>query len=118
MGALQRWHFDEVFVQMSGVTHYLWRAVDHGGEVLESVVTKTRDRETALKLLKKLMKQHGRPASIATDCTRSYGAAQRDPGRGDDREMGRWLNDRAENSHLPLRRREQTMLLVRRMRTL
>jgi putative transposase len=113
-----RWHLDEVFVKINGVTHYLWRAVDHEGEVLESVVTKTRDRKAALKLLKKSMKRHGRPASIATDCTRSYCAAQRDPGRGDDREMGRWLNERAENSHLPIRRRERAMLRFRRMRTL
>ena len=113
-----RWHLDEVFVKINGVTRYLWRAAVHGGEVLESVVTKTRDRKTALKPLKKLMKQHGRPASIATDCTRSYCAAQRDPGRGDDREMGRWLNERAENSHLPFRRRERAMLRFRRMRTL
>jgi putative transposase len=113
-----RWHLDEVFLKINGVTHYLWRAVDHEGEVLESVVTKTRDRKAALKLLKKSMKRHGRPASIATDCTRSYCAAQRDPGRGDDREMGRWLNERAENSHLPIRRRERAMLRFRRMRTL
>ena len=113
-----RWHLDEVFVQMCGVTHYLWRAVDHEGEVLESVVTKTRDRKSALKLLKKSMKRHGRPENIVTDCLRSYGAALKDLGRGDDREMGRWLNNRAENSHLPFRRRERAMLRFRRMRTL
>jgi len=113
-----RWHLDEVFVKINGVTHYLWRAVDHEGEVLESVVTKSRDRKAALKLIKKSMKRHGRPENIVTDRLRSYGAALKDLGRGDDREMGRWLNNRAENSHLPFRRRERAMSRFRRMRTL
>jgi hypothetical protein len=113
-----RWHLDKVFVKINGVTHYLWRAIDHEGEVLESVVTKTRDRKAALKLLKKSMNRHGRPENIVTDRLRSYGAALKDLGRGDDREMGRWLNNRAENSHLPFRRRERAMLRFRRMRTL
>ena len=60
-----RWHLDEVFVKINAVTHYLWRAVDHEGEVLESVVTKTRDRKAALKLLKKSMKRHGSPENMA-----------------------------------------------------
>jgi putative transposase len=97
------WHLDEVYVKINGVTHYLWRAVDHEGEVLESVVTKTRDRKAALKFLRKSMKRHGRPETIVTDRLRSYGAALKELGRGDDREMGRWLNNRAENSHLPFR---------------
>ena len=113
-----RWHLDEVYVKINGVTHYLWRAVDHEGEVLESLVTKSRDRKAALKFLKKLMKRHGRPETIVTDRLRSYGAALKDLGRGDNREMGRWLNNRAENSHLPFRRRERAMLRFRRMRTL
>ena len=113
-----RWHLDEVFVKINGVTHYLWRAVVHEGEVLESVVTKARDRKAALKLLKKSMKRHGRPEHIVTDRLRSYGAALKQLGRGDDREMGRWMNNRAENSHLPFRRRERAMLRFRRMRTL
>ena len=54
-----RWYLDEVFVTINGVTHYLWRAVDHEGEVLESVITKTRDRKAALKFLKKSMQRHG-----------------------------------------------------------
>ncbi|WP_189413303.1 IS6 family transposase [Neogemmobacter tilapiae] len=113
-----RWHLDEVYVKINGVTHYLWRAVDHEGEVLESFVTLTRDRKAALKFLKKSMKRHGRPAVLVTDRLRSYGAALKDLGRGDDREMGRWINNRAENSHLPFRRRERAMLRFRRMRTL
>ena len=100
------------------MTHYLWRAVDHEGEVLESLVTKTRDRKATLKFLKKSMKRHGRPQVIVTDRLRSYGAALKDLGRGDHREMGRWLNNRAENSHLLFRRRERAMLRFRRMRTL
>lgn len=113
-----QWHLDEVYVKINGVTHCLWRAIDHEGEVLESFVTKTRDRKAALKFLKKSMKRHGRPETIVTDRLRSYGAALKDLGRGDDREMGRWLNNRAENSHLPVRRRERAMLRFRRMRTL
>ncbi len=113
-----QWHLDEVYVKINGVTHYLWRAVDHEGEVLESIVTKTRDRKAALKFLKKSMKRHGRPETIVTDRLRSYGAALKDLGLGDDREMGRWLNNRAENSHLPFRRRERAMLRFRRMHTL
>jgi putative transposase len=113
-----RWHLDEIFVKINGERHYLWRAVDHEGEVLESFVTKTRDRKAALKFLKKSMKRHGRPETIVTDRLLSYGAALKDLGRGDDREMGRWLNNRAENSHLTFRRRERAMLRFRRMRTL
>ncbi len=107
-----------MFVKINGVTHYLWRAVDQEGEVLESVVTKTRDRKAALKLLKKSMNWHGRPENIVTDRLRSYGAAMKDLGRGNDREMGRRLNNRAENSSLPFRRWERAILHFQRMRTL
>lgn len=113
-----QWHLDEVYVKINGVTHCLWRAVDHEGEVLESIVTKTRDRKAALKFLKKSMKLHGRPETIVTDRLRSYCAALKDLGRDDDREMGRWLNNRGENSHLPFRRCERAILQFRRMRTL
>lgn len=113
-----KWHLDEMYVKINGETHYLWRAVDHEGEVLESFVTKTRDRKAALKFLKKSMRRHGRPEAIVTDRLRSYGAALKDLGRGDDREIARWANNRAENSHLPFRRRERAMLRFRRMRSL
>src|SRR5690606_38766471 len=113
-----KWHLDEMYVKINGEMHYLWRAVDHEGEVLESFVTKTRDRKAALKFLKKSMNRHGRPEAIVTDRLRSYGAALKDLGRGDDREMGRWANNRAENSHLPFRRRERAMLRFRSMRSL
>jgi len=113
-----RWHLDEVFVKINGETHYLWRAVDHEGEVLESYVTKTRDKTAALRFPKKSMKRHGSPEVIVTNRLRSYGAALKDLGRGDDREMARWRNNRAENSPQPFRRRERAMLRFRRMRSL
>lgn len=113
-----RWHLDEVFVKINGERRYLWRAVDHEGEVLESFVTKTRDKKSALKFLKKAMRQHGRPEAIVTDRLRSYGAALREIGAGARQETGPWANNRAENSHLPFRRREQAMLRFRLMRSL
>ena len=113
-----RWHVDEVFVKINGERHYLWRAVDHEGEVLEVFVSKRRDRRAALKFLKKSMRRYGRPAAIVTDRLRSYGAALREIGGSDLQVTGRWLNNRAENSHLPFRRRERAMLRFRRMRSL
>ena len=113
-----RWHLDEVFVKINGERHYLWRAVDHEGEVLESFVTKTRDRKAALKFLKKTMRRHGPPKVLVTDKLRSYGAAMNLIGNADKQETGRWLNNRAENSHQPFRRRERAMLRFRRMRSL
>ena len=102
----------------NGERHYLWRAVDHEGEVLESVVTKTRDKKAALKSLKKTLKRHGRAVDIVTDRLRSYGAALRDLGISDRQETGCWANNRAENSHQPFRRRERAMLRFGRMRAL
>lgn len=113
-----RWHLDEMFVKINGEQHYLWRAVDHEGEVLESFVTKRRDRKAALKFLRKAMRRHGRPESVVTDKLRSYGAAMRDIGNANRQETGRWLNNRAENSRLPFRRRERAMLRFRRMPSL
>ena len=89
-----RWHLDEMFVKINGKRHYLWRAVDHEGEVLESFVTKTRDKKTALKFLKRAMKKHGRCEQFVTDELRSYGAALKDIGASDRQETGRWLNNR------------------------
>jgi len=113
-----QWHLDEVFVKINGETHYLWRAVDHEGEVLESYVTKRRNRKAALKFLRKTMKRHGRAEVFVTDQLRSYGAAMKDIDNADKQETGRWLNNRAENSQQPFRRRERAMLRFRRMRTL
>jgi putative transposase len=72
-----QWHLDEVFVKINGETHYLWRAVDHDGEVLESYVTKHRDRKAALKFIRKIMKRYGKPHVVVTDKLRSYGAAMK-----------------------------------------
>ncbi|MEO1919269.1 MAG: IS6 family transposase [Paracoccaceae bacterium] len=113
-----QWHLDEVFVKINGEMHYLWRAVDYEGEVLETYVTKRRDRNAALKFLRKLMKRYGSPTVIVTDRLRSYGAAMKVIGNVDKQEVGRWKNNRAENSHLPFRRRERAMLRFRRMRSL
>ncbi|MBB3064527.1 putative transposase [Limibacillus halophilus] len=113
-----RWHLDEVFVKINGEIHYLWRAVDHEGEVLESFVTKRRDKKAALKFLRKALRKHGRPEVIVTDRLRSYGAALRDIGTAARQVCSRWLNNRAENSHLPFRRRERAMLRFRQMRSL
>ncbi len=113
-----KWHLDEVFVKINGETHYLWRAVDHEGEVLESYVTKRRDREAALIFLKKIMKRHGQPRAIVTDRLRSYRAAMKILGNESTQVVGRWKNNRCENSHLPFRRREYAMSKFRRMRSL
>ena len=113
-----RWHLDEVLVKINGERHYLWRAVDHEGGILESYVTKKRDTAAALEFLKKALKRYGRAEKIVTDGLRSYPAAMRDMGNLDRRAMGRWLNNRAENSHLPFRRRERAMLRFRRMKSL
>lgn len=112
---LSRW----VFVKIGRETCYLWLAVDHEGEVVEEVVTKRRDKTAALKLLRKLLKRHGQPASIVTEKLRSYGAALKELGlEGRQASEGRWIKNRAENSHLPLRRRERAILRFRSMRSL
>jgi putative transposase len=98
--------------------HYLWRAVDHEGEVLESYVTKTRDKAAALTFVKKALKRHGRAETIVTDWLRTYPAAIRELGNNECREMGRYANNRAESSHLPLRRRERAMQRFRQMKSL
>ena len=113
-----QWHVDEVFVKIKGEHHYLWRAVDHEGEVLESVVTKRRNKRAALKLLRKLMRRYGQPEVLVTDRFPSYRAALRDLGCDDLQACGRWLNNRIENSRLPFRRRERAMQRFRQMRSL
>ena len=113
-----RWHLDEVFVRINGKTHYLWRAVDHEGEVLEGFVTKRRDRKAALEFLKRTMKRYGRPASIVTDRLPSYRAAMKVLGNEGCQETKRWLNNRAEHSHQPFRRREGAMARFRDIKTL
>ena len=94
------------------------RAVDHEGEVLESFVTKKRDRKAALRFLKKAMKRFGRPKAVVTDRLRSYRAALHEIGNEARQETGRWLNNRAEQSHQPFRRREKAMAKFRSPATL
>lgn len=113
-----QWHLDEVFVKINGKTHYPWRAVGHEGEVLESFVTKTRDKSAALRFLRKAMKRYGAPRTIVSDRLKSYGAAMKDIGNIDRQEVGRHLNNRAENSHLTFRRPERAMSRFRRMSNL
>jgi putative transposase len=113
-----RWHLDEVFVKINGETHYLWRAVDHEGEILESYVTRTRDKAAALSFMKRALKRHGAAEAITTDGLKSYGAAMRDLGITDKQTIGQHANNRVENSHLPFRRRERAMLRFRQMKTL
>ncbi len=113
-----RWHLDEVFVRINGETHYLWRAVDHEGEVLEVFVTKRRDRNAAVRFLRRAMKRFGRPEVIVTDKLRSYHAAMKVIGNAERQETGHWLNNRAKNSHQPFRRRERAMAKFRSPATL
>ena len=104
-----RWHMDEVFVKINGELHYLWRAIDHEGEVLEIYVSKRRNKAAALKFLKKTMRKHGAPKEIVTDKLRSYGAALKEIGGLNRQGTGRYLNNSCENSHLPFRRKERSM---------
>src|SRR5271165_2132726 len=113
-----RWHLDEAFVKVNGKLCYLWRAVDHEGEVLESVVTVKRDKAAALKFLRRIMRKYGRPRSVVTDGLCSYPGAMKEIGNADRQEVGRRLNNRAENSHRPFRRRERAMQRFRSMKTL
>ena len=103
-------------MKINGERHYLWRAVDHEGEVLESYVTKKRDKKAALKFMKKAMRRYGTPNEIVT--LGSYGAAARELGYSNKQFTKRWANNRVENSHLPFRRRERAMLRFRRMHSL
>jgi putative transposase len=105
-------------VKINGETHYLWRAVDHEGEVLESYVTKTRDKKAALTFMKKALKRHGSPERITTDGLKSYRAAMKELGNSERQDIGRHANNRIEGSHLPFRRRERAMLRFRQMKTL
>jgi putative transposase len=109
------WHLDEMYVKIGGEMHYLWRAVDQEGEILESFVTKTRDKKAALAFIKKALKRHGNIETITTDGLRSYGAALDELGNRQKQAIGRWANNRVENSHLLFRRRERAMLRFRQM---
>ncbi len=105
-------------MKVNGKLCYLWRAVDHEGEVLEVVATAKRDKAAALKFLKRIMKKYGPPRKIVTDGLCSYSAAMNEIGAADRQEVGGRLNNRAENSHQPFRRRERAMQRFRSMKTL
>lgn len=104
------WHLDEVVVKIAGRSYWLWRAVDQHGVVLEEILQSRRDKRAAKRLLVKLMKRWGFvPKRITTDKLRSYGAAKREVAPGLDHWSHKGLNNRAENSHLPFRKRERVM---------
>lgn len=105
-----RWHLDEVFLRVNGRVHYLWRAVDQDGEVLDILVQSRRDKQAAKKFFRKLLKglQYV-PRIIITDQLKSYRAAKAEVLPGVEHQQGKGLNSRAENSHQPTRLREKVM---------
>jgi len=105
-----KWHLDEVFIGINGVRHYLWRAVDQDGNVLDILVQPQRDKRAAVRFLRKLLKGLAYvPRVVITDKLASYGAAQRDVLPGVEHRRHKGLNNRAENSHQPTRERERRM---------
>jgi putative transposase len=88
-----------MYVKLNGEMVYLWRAVDQEGEILESYITKTRDKDAALGFMKKALKRHGAPEGITTDGLRPYRAAMKELGNTEKQEVGRWAKNRVENSH-------------------
>jgi len=105
-----RWHLDEMVITIAGKRHWLWRAVDDEGEVLDVLVQSRRDTRAAVRLMRKLIRKHGfAPETITTDGLGSYGAAQRQLGLTARHERRQRRNNRAENSHQPTRRRERKM---------
>ena len=105
-----RWHLDEMVIKIRGRNHWLWRAVDDEGEVLDFLVQPRRCAKSARRLLRKLLKKQGfAPKRITTDKLRSYGAAIRTERLSAAHDQGLRANNRAENSHQPVRRRERKM---------
>ncbi len=105
-----KWHLDEVAIKIAGVKHWLWRAVDQAGMVLDVLVQSRRDKRAAKRLLRKLLKRQCRaPRVMITDKLPSYGAAKREVMPGVEHRQHKGLNNRAENSHQPTRRRERQM---------
>ena len=103
-------HLDEVAVKIAGVQHWLWRAVDQDGVVLDILVQRRRDKQAAKRLLRKLLKRQCRPPRVlVTDKLASYGAAKKEIMPGVEHRQHKGLNNRAENSHQPTRRRERQM---------
>ncbi|MGI4807728.1 MAG: IS6 family transposase [Janthinobacterium lividum] len=106
----EKWHLDEVVLTIAGVKHWLWRAVDQNGIVLDILVQSRRDTRAAKRLLRKLMKRQRRtPRVMITDKLASYGAAKREVMPSVEHRKHKGLNNRAENSHQPTRRRERQM---------
>ena len=104
------WHFDEIAVKIAGRKYWLWRAVDQHGVVLDEILQPKRDKRAAKRLLRRLIERLGFiPKRIITDKLRSYGAAKREVAPGLDHWSHKGLNNRAENSHLPFRKRERAM---------
>jgi putative transposase len=105
-----KWHLDEVFLKINGKLHYLWRAVDQHGKVLDILVTAKRDKHAAKRFFRKLLKgcQYV-PRVIITDKWRSYGAAKQEILPGVEHRQHKGLNNRAENSHQPTRQKERTI---------
>jgi len=105
-----KWHLDEVVITIAGEKHWLWRAVDQEGFVLDALVQSRRDKKAARRLFRKLLKKQGRaPRVLITDKLRSYAAAKREIMPGVEHRQHKGLNNRAENSHQPTRRRERIM---------
>src|SRR5947207_2184734 len=105
-----QWHLDEMVVRIAGRQMYLWRAVDHEGEVLDTLVQRRRDKRVALRLMRKLLRKQGfAPKLLTTDKLGSYGSAFRQLGLSCPHEQGLRKNNRAENSHQPVRRQERKM---------
>src|SRR3954462_14351706 len=105
-----KWHLDEVVLQIAGVKHWLWRAVDQTGVVLDVLVQRRRDKQAAKRLLRKLLKRQMRPPRVMiTDKLASYGVAKREIMPSVEHRKHKGLNNRAENSHQPTRRRERQM---------
>jgi putative transposase len=105
-----KWHMDEVVVSIAGKKHWLWRAVDQDGFVLDVLVQSRRDRKAARRLMRKLLKKTARaPRVMITDKLRSYAAAKNDIGLSVEHRQHKGLNNRAENAHQPTRRREPVM---------
>jgi transposase-like protein len=104
------WHLDEMVIFMQRKRYWLWRAVDNEGEVLDFLVQRRRDAKAAKKLMKKLLKKQGfSPSRIVTDKLRSYPSAFRAIGLVAEHDRGLRANNRAENSHQPVRRRERKL---------
>ena len=105
-----KWHFDEMFIRIRGKTHYLWRAVDQNGHVLDILVQSRRNARVAKRFFHKLLRNlQYVPRVIVTDKLRSYGVAKREVLPGVEHRQSRYLNNRAEVSHQPTRRRERQM---------